>query len=356
MLPQPETHFRYTIDTISALLQSTERTERNDPLPPHASVASRCAARGPCSVLRVLAIEGLAKRFGTVTALDGVTFEVRPGELFGFVGGNGAGKTTTMRIVLGVLEPDAGTVSWRGSPMDAAVRRRIGYMPEERGLYPKMRVAEQLVYLARLHGMSRAAAVAAVELWTGRVGLAARRGEEVQKLSLGNQQRVQLCAALVHAPDALVLDEPFSGLDPAAVDTMSEVLREQAAAGIPVIFSSHQLELVERLCDRVGIISEGRMAAVGSVGQLREGTAPRYDVTGPPAGWADALPGVRVLGTDGDRTRVELEPGADDQKLLAEALAAGPVRAFGPYRPPLTELYRDAVADRPSTPGSGTAS
>ncbi|MEQ3554549.1 ATP-binding cassette domain-containing protein [Pseudonocardia nematodicida] len=296
----------------------------------------------------MLAIDGLAKRFGTATALDGVTFDVRPGELFGFVGGNGAGKTTTMRIVLGVLETDAGTVSWRGSPVDAAIRRRIGYMPEERGLYPKMRVAEQLTYLARLHGMSRPDAVDAALRWTDRVGIADRRGDEVQKLSLGNQQRVQLCAALVHDPDVLVLDEPFSGLDPAAVDTMSEVLRERAAAGTPVIFSSHQLELVERLCDRVGIISAGRMVAVGSVEELRAGAAPRYDVTGPPAGWADVVPGVTVLEADGDRTRVELEPGTDDQKLLAAALAAGPVRAFGPHRPPLTELYRDAVADRPA--------
>ena len=310
---------------------------------------SRCAAPGPCSVGRVLAIEGLAKRFGAATALDRVTFQVRPGEVFGFVGGNGAGKTTTMRIVLGVIDSDAGTVSWQGSPVDAAVRRRIGYLPEERGLYPKMRVTEHLVYLARLHGMSRSAAAAAATRWTDRVGLGGRRGDEVQKLSLGNQQRVQLCAALVHDPDVLVLDEPFSGLDPAAVDTMSEVLRERAAAGIPVIFSSHQLELVERLCDRVGIISAGRMVAVGTVDELREGSAERYDVTGPPAGWADGLPGVRVLGTDGARTRVELSPGTGDQKLLAAALAAGPVHAFGPYRPPLTELYRDAVADRPRT-------
>ncbi|ANY06245.1 ABC transporter ATP-binding protein [Pseudonocardia sp. HH130630-07] len=297
----------------------------------------------------MLAIDGLAKRFGTATALDGVTFEVRPGEVFGFVGGNGAGKTTTMRIVLGVLEPDAGTISWHGAPLDPALRRRIGYLPEERGLYPRMRVTEQLVYLARLRGLRRSAAVAAAERWTERVGLGERRDDEVQKLSLGNQQRVQLCAALVHDPDVLVLDEPFSGLDPTAVDTLAGVLREQAAAGTPVIFSSHQLELVERLCDRVGIISAGRMVAVGTVGELRAGERTRYDVTGPPPGWADGLDGVRVVGTDGDRTRVELGPGTDDQQLLGAALAAGPVHAFGRHLPPLTELYRDAVADRSGT-------
>ncbi|TCK26921.1 ABC transporter ATP-binding protein [Pseudonocardia endophytica] len=298
----------------------------------------------------MLAIEGLTKRFGTVTALDGVSFDVRPGELFGFVGGNGAGKTTTMRIVLGVLASDGGTVSWQGAPIDADVRRRIGYMPEERGLYPKMRVAEQLGYLARLHGMSAGDARTAVERWTERVGISARAGDAVEKLSLGNQQRVQLCAALVHDPDVLVLDEPFSGLDPTAVETMSGVLAEKAASGTPVIFSSHQLELVERLCDRVGIISAGRMVAVGTVDELRAGETARIDVVGPPAGWPDGVAGVTVLEAGhrpgGDWVRVALDDGTDDQAVLRAAAAAGPVREFTPYRPPLTELYRDAVADR----------
>ena len=298
----------------------------------------------------MLAIEGLTKRFGTVTALDGVTFDVRPGELFGFVGGNGAGKTTTMRIVLGVLAADGGSVGWQGRPIDADVRRRIGYMPEERGLYPKMKVAEQLGYLARLHGMSAADAHTAVERWTERVGVSARTGDAVEKLSLGNQQRVQLCAALVHDPDVLVLDEPFSGLDPTAVETMSAVLAEKTASGTPVIFSSHQLELVERLCDRVGIISAGRMVAVGSVSELRAGETARIDVVGPQAGWADGVAGVTVVETGerpaGSWTRVALDAGVDDQAVLHAATAAGPVREFTPYRPPLTELYRDAVADR----------
>ncbi len=304
----------------------------------------------------MLAIEGLTKRFGSVTALDGVTFDVRPGELFGFVGGNGAGKTTTMRIVLGVLASDGGSVAWQGRPIDADVRRRIGYMPEERGLYPKMKVAEQLGYLARLHGMGAADAAAAVARWTERVGVAARAGDSVEKLSLGNQQRVQLCAALVHDPDVLVLDEPFSGLDPTAVETMSAVLAEKAASGTPVIFSSHQLELVERLCDRVGIISAGRMVAVGTVDELRADETARIDVVGPPSGWADAVAGVSVVETGhrsaGPWTRVALVPGTDDQDVLRAASAAGPVREFTPYRPPLTELYRDVVADRLPDPAA----
>ncbi|MFC4950396.1 ABC transporter ATP-binding protein [Pseudonocardia sp. GCM10023141] len=297
----------------------------------------------------MLDIRGIAKRFGRLRALDDVSFAVRPGEVFGFVGSNGAGKTTTMRIVLGVLAADAGEVRWQGGPVDADVRRRIGYMPEERGLYPKMKVGEQLRYLARLHGMPAAAADTAVEQWTERLGISARVGEEVQKLSLGNQQRVQLCAALSHEPQVLVLDEPFSGLDPTAVEVMSSVLRDKAAEGVPVIFSSHQLELVERLCDRIGIISAGRMVAVGTVEELRSrDDAVVLDVDGPPAGWADALTGVEVVTSSGTATQVRLVAPFDDQVVLAAALAAGPVHEFRRRRQPLTELYRHVVSDAPA--------
>lgn len=291
-----------------------------------------------------LELRGLGKRFGTRVALDDVSFTVRPGELFGFVGSNGAGKTTTMRIVLGVLGADAGEVRWAGAPIDADARRRIGYMPEERGLYPKMKVRDQLDYLARLHGVGAAQARRSVETWTERLGVAERLGDEVQKLSLGNQQRVQLCAALVHDPQVLVLDEPFSGLDPTAVEVMSGVLREAADSRVPVMFSSHQLDLVERLCDRVGIISAGRMVAGGTVEELRSGGVERIDVVGPQgADWASGLSGVSVVSSAGGRTRVRLENGASDQEVLHAALAAGPVHEFARFRPPLTELYRDVV-------------
>lgn len=302
----------------------------------------------------MLEIGGLSKRFGTLQALDDVTFSVRPGELFGFVGSNGAGKTTTMRILLGVLSSDAGEVRWQGNAVDADLRRRIGYMPEERGLYPKMKVGEQLRYLARLHGLSDAEAATAVETWTERLGVSARLGDEVQKLSLGNQQRVQLAAALVHDPEVLVLDEPFSGLDPTAVEVMSSVLRDKADSGVPVIFSSHQLELVERLCDRIGIISAGRMVAVGTVEDLRSrDAAVVLEVQGPPDGWTETLPGVSVVPSPGPATRLRLDPSVDDQTVLSAALAAGPVHEFRRWRPPLTELYRDVVES--STPVAVTA-
>jgi ABC-2 type transport system ATP-binding protein len=294
-----------------------------------------------------LEISHLSKRFGDVVALDDMTFDVPAGELFGFVGSNGAGKTTAMRVVLGVLEPDAGEVRWDGRPLTLDTRRQIGYMPEERGLYPRMKVRDQLVYLARLHGMSASDAGGSTDRWLERLGVSARRDDEVQKLSLGNQQRVQLAASLVHDPRILVLDEPFSGLDPVAVDVMSQVMREKAAEGIPVVFSSHQLDLVERLCDRVGIVRSGRMVAVGRVDELR-GAGPRrivVDVPQAAPGWAAGLPGVRVLASDNGRTELELADGADDQAVLRAALAAGPVRGFGDRRPSLTDLFRDVVSE-----------
>jgi ABC-2 type transport system ATP-binding protein len=296
---------------------------------------------------RVLEVERLSKRYGDVVALQEVSVAVRAGELFGFVGSNGAGKTTTMRIIMGVLRADAGEVCWAGAPLTFATRRHIGYMPEERGLYPKMRVLEQLVYLAELHGTPAATAQRSAAHWLERLGLAARANDEVQALSHGNQQRVQLAAALVAAPEILILDEPFAGLDPLAVDVMSAVLREQAEAGIPVLFSSHQLDLVERLCDRVGIIRRGHMVACGTVDALAGGGPVWLLVEAPqaPEGWAQRLPGVTVLRAEGTRTLLELAPGCDDQLVLRAALATGPVRGFRREVPSLSELFRHVVTE-----------
>jgi ABC-2 type transport system ATP-binding protein len=294
-----------------------------------------------------LEIDRVSKRYGDVVALSDMTFEVRPGELFGFVGSNGAGKTTTMRIALGVLAADSGEVRWAGEPITLSTRRRFGYMPEERGLYPKMKVLDQLVYLARLHGLPTNAAHRAAEDWIGRLGLRARRADEVQKLSLGNQQRVQLAAALVHDPEVLVLDEPFSGLDPVAVDVMSQVLKQKSAAGIPVVFSSHQLDLVERLCDRVGIVDKGRLVACGTVDELRAGAPAELVVHAPqaPTGWAAELSGVTVTSEEDGRTALRIEDWVDDQDVLKAALVTGPVHEFSHRRPSLAELFRNVVKE-----------
>jgi ABC-2 type transport system ATP-binding protein len=295
----------------------------------------------------VLEFEGLYKSFGDNHVLDGVGFTVRPGSMFGFCGSNGAGKTTTMRIAMGLVRPDAGTVRWRGKPLDLEVRRRIGYMPEERGLYPKMKVGEQVTYFARLHGLDRAAAAKAAGEWVERLGLGDRWGDAVEKLSLGNQQRVQLAAALVSRPEVLILDEPFSGLDPIGVDALAEALLGQARNGVPVVFSSHQLDLVERLCDSVGILARGRMVATGTVDELRDreaGGLLRVVVPDAAAHWAGALAGVRVVSERAGDTLLQLDPGTDDQAVLAAAVTTGRVVHFGWQQPTLVELFREAVA------------
>jgi ABC-2 type transport system ATP-binding protein len=289
----------------------------------------------------------VTRRFGDVVALDDVTFSVAEGEMIGFVGPNGAGKTTAMRIVLGVLAADAGSVRWRGADVDGATRRRFGYMPEERGLYPKMRVIDQLSYLAQLHGVGRAEGRREAMRILEVLGVADRSGDRTEALSLGNQQRVQLAAALVHCPEALVLDEPFSGLDPGGVDVLSGVLRERAASGVPVVFSSHQLELVERLCESVVLIHRGRIVAAGRIADLR-GSDPRrlvrIEVAGAPLGWIDALEGVRVLERLPEGGVIELGPGTSTETLLDAARAAGSVRTFAVVRPSLPEIFRRMVS------------
>ena len=296
----------------------------------------------------MLELDGLQKRYGDLVALDGVSFLVRPGELYGFVGTNGAGKTTTMRIILGVLAADAGTVSWNGAPMNAEGRRMTGYMPEERGLYPKMRVRGHLEYLAQLHGLTRPDAAKAAGHWMERLGVAARASDRVEALSLGNQQRVQLAAAMVHSPALLILDEPFSGLDPVGVDALAEVLRERANEGVPVVFSSHQLDLVERLCDAVGIIQAGRIHASGTVEELRSTRVERTLRVGTaaPAGWADRVAGVVGAVYENGTTLLTLARDADDQAVLDLARSLGPVRQFTPVNPSLADLFREVVAEQ----------
>jgi ABC-2 type transport system ATP-binding protein len=296
----------------------------------------------------VLELDGLVKRFGDVVALDGLSMVVAPGRIRGFVGRNGSGKTTAMRIAVGLSRPDAGTVRWRGGAVTDEVRRRFGYMPEERGLYPKMTTVDQVVYFGRLSGMTAAAASASAGAVLASLGLADRASEPVERLSLGNQQRAQLAAALVAGPEVLVLDEPFSGLDPVGVDVLAEVLAAQAERHAAILFSSHQLELVERVCDEVTIIDAGRPVASGTVAELkgRHAERIRIGVDGATPGWAEALPGVVVAGIDPDTgdVLVDLGDGADDQAVLAAAQVAGRVRIFARERPSLAELFRSVVS------------
>jgi ABC-2 type transport system ATP-binding protein len=292
----------------------------------------------------------LQRRYGDTVALDGLTFIVPPGQVFGFLGPNGAGKTTAMRAIVGVVALDGGRLLWRGAPIDSPARRTFGYMPEERGLYPSMIVLDQLEYLARLHGMAAGDAPDAARHWAERLGVADKASAKLETLSQGNQQRVQLAAALVHEPQLLVLDEPFAGLDPVGVDAMSEVLAERAAEGATVLFSSHQLDLVESLCKAVAIIHRGRLVAEGDVENLRRSGRPRLavKVTSDPEGrWAEPLAGMATVErVEAGTALLVLAPEADAQAVLDVARAAGPVEHFAFERRRLSEIFREAVGAR----------
>ena len=293
----------------------------------------------------MLEINELTRRFGAVTAVDQVTFAVPDGKLTGFVGGNGAGKTTTMRMILGVLGIDAGEVLFNGDQITREDRRSIGYMPEERGLYPKQPILDQLIYLGQLKGQSASAARTQIQSLLERFGLGDRAKDSVEKLSLGNQQRVQIIAAVLGEPVALVLDEPFSGLDPAAVDSMIDLLRDYTRTGVPVLFSSHQLDLVERLCDRLVVLAKGRVVASGTVDDLRATAAPRFRIAlGGDAGWVRDMPGIDVLDVDGATALLEVNQDNAEQAVISEATKRGDVREFVRVRPALSEIYREVTA------------
>jgi len=294
----------------------------------------------------MLEFDAVTKRFGPVLALDRCTFAARPGRLTGFLGPNGAGKTTAMRAVFGLVEPDAGQARWRGDPITPAERARFGYMPEERGLYPRMMVAEQLVYLGRLCGGAGADVRKRVDGWLDRLGLADRARDKLDTLSHGNQQRVQLIAALVNEPELLVLDEPFSGLDPLAMAAMADLLRELAAAGTTVLFSSHQLDLVEDLCEDVVIIDHGRVVLAGELAELRAAVPQRFvDVRyrGRPPDWS-AVPCLEVMEAKDGQAHLRVDRATELEAVVAAIGRTSDVVSFSYQPPTLSDLFRRAVA------------
>ena len=294
----------------------------------------------------MLEFEAAAKRFGPVTALDGCTFTARPGRLTGFLGPNGAGKTTAMRTMFGLVELDAGTVRWRGAPIRAAERARFGYMPEERGLYPRMRVREQLVYLGQLCGGTSKGVGGVADQWLERLGVAGRASDRLDTLSHGNQQRVQLIAALVNEPDLIVLDEPFSGLDPIAMGAMAGLLAELAAAGAAVLFSSHQLDLVQDLCEDVVIIDHGRVVLAGELADLRSAVPERFvDVRyrGPAPDWS-TLAAVQVVEAADGQARLRVDAGEDLAAVVTTVWHTGDLLSLAYQPPTLSELFRRVVA------------
>ncbi len=294
----------------------------------------------------MLEFDVASKRFGALVALDGCSFEARPGRLTGFLGPNGAGKTTAMRAVFGLVALDSGAVCWQGAEIGPEQRARFGYMPEERGLYPRMRVRDQLVYLGRLCGRSAIEVDRSVDMWLDRLGLASRARDRLDALSHGNQQRVQLIAALINQPELLVLDEPFSGLDPLAIAAMSDLLAEVAAHGATVLFSSHQLDLVEDICEDVVIIDAGRIVRSGALTDLRAEVPQRFVTVcyrGTAPDWS-ALGAIEFVDASDGEARLRVEKCVDLAAMVAALGRTTELVSFAYEPPTLSELFRQAVA------------
>lgn len=293
----------------------------------------------------MLRFDQLVKRYGDVIALDGCTFSVGRGQMLGFLGPNGAGKTTAMRGVFGLMRPTSGAVTWDGEPVAPVTRLRFGYMPEERGLYPKMNAADQLRYFGELHGMSAQDATRSAAVLLEEFELGDRAEEPLSNLSHGNQQRVQLAVALMHDPELLVLDEPFSGLDPLAAQTMANALRRRADDGVAVLFSSHQLDMVETLCEDVVIINRGAVVLAGDITELRASSARRnLEIVGrSDVSWAMELPETKVVSHEGNRIRLDLTGNNRLIDLADAAEKAGDVVVFSVEPPTLSEVFEEAV-------------
>ncbi|MHC6175764.1 ABC transporter ATP-binding protein [Glutamicibacter endophyticus] len=301
-----------------------------------------------------LQLTGVSRSFGGHKVLQGVDLSVARGEIVGFIGGNGAGKTTTMRLILGLLSATEGRIEWDGEAITDQVRSSIGYMPEERGLYPEMTVEDQIVHFALLEGKSHQQARATAAELISSLGLSTRERTKVQDLSLGNQQRVQLAVSLVGDPTLLVLDEPFSGLDPLAVETMAGLIADQARRGVGVLFSSHQLELVERICDRVCVLDKGRVVASGPVDELRGGQESLWKLRFAAApsdrliAELSMLPHVTLEALDDEPDALLVHSQREEEQIPSELLAVlmrNPgLRAIEPLQRSLAEVLSERLS------------
>ncbi|MEI7742755.1 MAG: ATP-binding cassette domain-containing protein [Chloroflexota bacterium] len=318
-----------------------------------------------------LVVDHLTKRFGSVLALDDLAFEVAPGQVFGFLGANGAGKTTTMRITVGVLEADAGRVTWQGVESHRLPRSTWGYLPEERGLYPRMKVLDQLVFFAGLHGVPSGRARREAVAWLRRFRAEDLAGRKAEQLSKGNQQKIQFIAAVLHDPQVLLMDEPFTGLDPVNVMLLREAFLELRDRGATVVFSTHQMEVAEALCESVAIVDRGRMVVGGTLRDVRRAAGRRQvriSVEGDHRlGFLEGLAGTRIIQPGMDRSTVELDEGVEPDAVLLAAIAAGArVLHFEVADPSLEQIFIDRVGhpvdgeahlapDPAATPARGVA-
>ena len=295
-----------------------------------------------------LIIDSVSKRFGDVLALDDVSLNIEPGQIFGFLGANGAGKTTAMRVVLDILRADSGTITWNGTPNTHLPRETWGYLPEERGLYAKMKVLDQLVFFAKLHGVRPKAAERETREWLERFRIPEYADRRAEQLSKGNQQKIQFIAAILHDPQVLLMDEPFTGLDPINVALLKEAFLEMRDRGKTLIFSTHQMETVQELCESIAILDRGRVVVGGPVREVRRSTGRqmvRLAVEGDgEIAWVATLDGVSVTRRGQDYTEVEVAAGHDPYLILKEAIARDcRVLHFEITDPSLEEIFIEKV-------------
>lgn len=292
-----------------------------------------------------LLIESVTKRFGDFTAVDDLTLSVGEGTMYGFLGANGAGKTTTFRMILGLLNANEGRISWNGKPITYATSPEIGYLPEERGLYPKMKVEEQLIFLAQLRGMKKSDAKLAMMKWLERMEIPHYVNKKVEELSKGNQQKIQVIASLMHNPRLLILDEPFSGLDPVNVEMLKEAILEFRNSGATIVFSSHRMDHVEELCEQLSIIHKGKQIVSGTLRDVKRSFG-KQNVrihSDNDLSQLDFISGVTSVqkAIEGAVYQVESEHIAE--ALLKAALKSGPIRHFAIEEPSLQDIFIEKV-------------
>ena len=306
-----------------------------------------------------LTVEHINKSFAHVQAIKDLSMEVQEGAIFGFLGANGAGKTTTMRMILDILRPDSGSITWNGQDVREVPRRNWGYLPEERGLYPKMRVDEQLLFLARLNGLSKQAAEKELTDWLERFQISANRKKKIEELSKGNQQKVQFLATILHDPTILVMDEPFSGLDPVNANVLKEAFLEMHRRGKTILFSTHQLEQAEELCQDIVIINQGQSVVQGSVREVKRqygrNVARLKLDNDPEVSWLEQLPGVQVTKRREDYIEMHIQVNFNPNVIVEAALQhGGVISLFELTEPSLTDIFIEkvGVASEPVAPSS----
>lgn len=301
--------------------------------------------RGVCEM--VLKLEHVTKRFGNFTAVDNLSIEIPEKEMFGFLGANGAGKTTTFRMILGLLDSSGGKITWDGKKIDYSTSHLVGYLPEERGLYPKLKVRDQIVYLARLRGMQKTEALLELKSWLDRFKIPEYENKKVEELSKGNQQKIQFIAAVVHKPKLLILDEPFSGLDPINVEMLKEAVLTLKESGATIVFSSHRMEHVEEMCEHLCILHKGSPVVHGSLKEIKRSFGKKNLIVHAdfPLDSLKNYPGVVKSKQTMEGIHLQIEGEYIAEKILKEIVNLGLIRKFALEEPSLNDIFIEKVGD-----------